>query len=169
MEKQEKRVLTLDRYEHGVVINVLNEMRNDLLEEERPTDIVDEVLLKAIDAPTKKVRCRSDEAREYPPYPLPVRDSPCRVAWAFDRPLRTRRLARNCCPVSCGDERPVQNRALRGQPKNCPRFALCLWVGYRDFFIFPPQLPQGRRTRLGTLGQCQSREQKIPGSQAGGK
>ena len=52
------------RYEHGVVINALNEMRNDLLEEERPTDIVDEVLLKAIDAPTKKVRCRDDEARE---------------------------------------------------------------------------------------------------------
>ena len=39
-------------------------MRNDLLEEERPTDIVDEVLLKVIDAPAKKVRCRSDEARE---------------------------------------------------------------------------------------------------------
>ncbi len=40
--------------EHGVIINALNEMRNDLLEEERPTDIVDEVLLKAIDAPTKR-------------------------------------------------------------------------------------------------------------------
>lgn len=63
MEKQEKRVLTLDRYEHGVVINALNEMRNDLLEEERPTDIVDEVLLKVIDAPTKKEK-RRDEARE---------------------------------------------------------------------------------------------------------
>ena len=59
-----KRVLTLDRYEHGVVVNALNEMRNDLLEEERPTDIVDEVLLKVIDAPAKKVRCRSDEERE---------------------------------------------------------------------------------------------------------
>ena len=64
MEKQEKRVLTLDRYEHSVVVNALNEMRNDLLEEERPTDIVDEVLLKVIDAPAKKVRCRNDEARE---------------------------------------------------------------------------------------------------------
>lgn len=63
MEKTEKRVLTLDRYEHGVVINALNEMRNDLLEEERPTDILDEVLLKVIDAPTKKEK-RRDEARE---------------------------------------------------------------------------------------------------------
>ena len=63
MERTEKRVLTLDRYEHGVVINALNKMRNDLLEEERPTDILDEVLLKVIDAPTKKEK-RRDEARE---------------------------------------------------------------------------------------------------------
>ena len=62
MGKEEKRVLTLDKYEHGVVVNALNEMRNDLLEEQRSTDIVDEVLLKAIDAQTKKVKCR-DEAR----------------------------------------------------------------------------------------------------------
>lgn len=62
MGKEEKRVLTLVKYEHGVVVNALNEMRNDLLEEQRSTDIVDEVLLKAIDAPIKKVKCR-DEAR----------------------------------------------------------------------------------------------------------
>ena len=62
MAKEERRILELDQYEHGVVINALNEMRNDLMEEERSTDIVDEVLLKTIDAPTKKVRCR-DEAR----------------------------------------------------------------------------------------------------------
>lgn len=48
MGKKEKRMVLLDRYEHGVVINALNEMRNDLLEEQRPTDIVDEVLLKTI-------------------------------------------------------------------------------------------------------------------------
>ena len=62
MGKEEKLVLTLDKYEHGVVVNALNEMRNDLLEERRSTDIVDEVLLKAIEAPTKKMRGR-DEAR----------------------------------------------------------------------------------------------------------
>ena len=104
MGKQEKRVLTLDRYEHGVVVNALNEMRNDLLEEERPTDIVDEVLLKVIDAPAKKVRCRNDEEREYPSYPLPVRDSPRGVAGAADRPRRPRRTAGDRRSVSCGDE-----------------------------------------------------------------
>ena len=62
MAKEEKRVLELDRYEHGVVINALNEMRNDLIGEDRSTDIVDEILLKTIDAPTKKVKSR-DEAR----------------------------------------------------------------------------------------------------------
>ena len=56
MAKEEKRILELDKYEHGVVIN-------DLIGEERPTDIVDEVLLKAIDAPTRKVRGKSREER----------------------------------------------------------------------------------------------------------
>ncbi|MDO5401053.1 MAG: hypothetical protein Q4F17_08750 [Eubacteriales bacterium] len=63
MAREEQRVLTLDKYEHGIVINALNEMRNDLIGEERPTDIVDEVLLKTIDAPTRKVRGKSREER----------------------------------------------------------------------------------------------------------
>ena len=63
MEKGEKRILKLDRYEHGVVINALNEMRNDLIGEKRPTDIVDEVLLKAIDAPPRKARGKLREER----------------------------------------------------------------------------------------------------------
>ena len=63
MAKEEKRVLTLDKYEHGVVINALNEMRNDLIDEKRPTDAVDDELLKAIDAPVKKFRGRSREER----------------------------------------------------------------------------------------------------------
>ena len=62
MEKEEKHILKLDRYEHGVVINALNEMRNGLIGEERPTDIVDAVLIKTIDCPVKKVR-RRDAAR----------------------------------------------------------------------------------------------------------
>ncbi|MDF9409862.1 MAG: hypothetical protein A4E52_00398 [Pelotomaculum sp. PtaB.Bin013] len=62
--KEEERVLTLDDYEYGVVVNALNELRNDLIKEERPTDAVDELLLKAIDAPSKKQKRRNhDEAR----------------------------------------------------------------------------------------------------------
>ena len=61
--KEEERVLTLDHYEHGVMVNALNELRNELIEENRPTDVVDELLLKTIDAPTKKKRRGHDEAR----------------------------------------------------------------------------------------------------------
>lgn len=62
--KEGKRVLTLDAYEHGVMVNALNELRNDLIKEERPTDTVDELLLKTIDAPTKKQKRRNhDETR----------------------------------------------------------------------------------------------------------
>lgn len=62
--KEEKRVLTLDQYEHGVMVNALNELRNDLIEEQRSTDAVDDLLLKTIDAPTKKLKHWShDEAR----------------------------------------------------------------------------------------------------------
>jgi hypothetical protein len=62
--KEEERVLTLDDYEYGVVVNALNELRNDLIKEERPTDAVDELLLKTIDAPIKKQKRRSHhEAR----------------------------------------------------------------------------------------------------------
>ncbi len=62
--KEEERVLALDGYEYGLMVNALNELRNDLIEEHRPTDAVDELLLKTIDAPTKKHNKRKlDEAR----------------------------------------------------------------------------------------------------------
>ena len=61
MEREERRVLSLDQYQHGVIVNALNDKRNDLIKEKRPTDIVDEVLLKALDAPRKKVRCKDEQ------------------------------------------------------------------------------------------------------------
>ena len=60
MEREERRVLSLDQYQHGVIVNALNDKRNDLIKEKRPIDIVDEVLLKALDAPRKKVRCKDE-------------------------------------------------------------------------------------------------------------
>lgn len=61
--REERRVLTLDPYEQGIVINALNDMRNKKLEEQKSTDAVDDVLLKTIDAPARKIRVRDDEAR----------------------------------------------------------------------------------------------------------
>lgn len=58
MAGDEKRILEMDHYEHGVVLNALNEYRNDVLAEGRTTDLIDEVLLKAIEAPTRKEKRR---------------------------------------------------------------------------------------------------------------
>ena len=60
--KDDKRILELDKYEYGVVFHSLNDKRNELIKEQRPTDAVDDVLLKVIDAPAKKGRWR-DEGR----------------------------------------------------------------------------------------------------------
>lgn len=54
MGRTEKHIVTLDSCEHGVVIHALNDLRIRLIQSERPTDIVDELLLKIIDAPVKK-------------------------------------------------------------------------------------------------------------------
>ena len=56
----EERVLALDDYEYGVVVNALNELRNDLIEDQRPTGAVDDLLLKTIDAPAKRQKHRED-------------------------------------------------------------------------------------------------------------
>ncbi|MBW4841680.1 MAG: hypothetical protein KZY74_20020 [Paenibacillaceae bacterium] len=62
--KEEERILCLDHYEHGIVVNALNTLRNDLIGEKRPTDAVDELLLKTIEAPYQKNKRRSHhEAR----------------------------------------------------------------------------------------------------------
>jgi len=58
--REEKRVLELDKSEEGVIITALNEMRNDRIEEQKSTDIVDELLLKIFEAPSRKVRMRDD-------------------------------------------------------------------------------------------------------------
>ena len=64
MPGNEKRILEMDHYEHGVVLNALNEYRNDVLAEGRTTDLIDEVLLKAIDAPTKKEKRRRSRGED---------------------------------------------------------------------------------------------------------
>ena len=37
MAREEKRVVALDEYEHGIVIHALNDMRSEQLEENRST------------------------------------------------------------------------------------------------------------------------------------
>ena len=60
--KEERKTVTLDQYEEGAVITALNDMRNKELSEKECTDFVDDLMLKILRTPQKKVRVR-DEAR----------------------------------------------------------------------------------------------------------
>lgn len=53
---EEKVVVTLSDYEQRVLVKGMNEYRNDLIQDGKPTEDVDDVLLKVIDAPSKKVK-----------------------------------------------------------------------------------------------------------------
>lgn len=50
----EKRILELDRYEYGAVVNIINEKRTNMINEQKDTEFVDEILRKVIKAPSKK-------------------------------------------------------------------------------------------------------------------
>ena len=55
------KVLKMDRYEYGVVIEGLVSLHNSLVQKNQPHDFVDEVLLKTLDAPDLKIRASEME------------------------------------------------------------------------------------------------------------
>jgi hypothetical protein len=57
---EKMKILKLSKFEEGVLINALNDRHNELLKENRLTDAIDELLIKTIKAPVRKVY---DEAR----------------------------------------------------------------------------------------------------------
>lgn len=61
---EEKKVVTLDDFEQRLMVSGLMDFRNDLLRDEKPTEDINDLILKAIDAPTKKEKRRAGrEAR----------------------------------------------------------------------------------------------------------
>ena len=58
----ETATIELDRYERGAVLTALNDERNRLIGEQRPTDTVDDVLIKLARAKPKR-RDGRNEAR----------------------------------------------------------------------------------------------------------
>ena len=56
----EKKVITVDDFDHRLMVNGLNNFRKDLIKEDKPTEDVDELILKVIDAPTKKEKKKAD-------------------------------------------------------------------------------------------------------------
>ena len=61
MEK--KYILKLDDFEHRVIVNALNSIRNKLIQENKYNDALDRLILKVIDAPYKKKKAREREER----------------------------------------------------------------------------------------------------------
>lgn len=57
---EEKRVIEVDDFDHRLMVNGLAGFRNGLIREDKPTEDVDELLLKVIDAPTKKEKRKAD-------------------------------------------------------------------------------------------------------------
>ena len=61
---EEKKVVTLDDFEQRLMVSGLMDFRNDLLRDEKPTEDINDLILKVIDEPTKKEKRRADrEAR----------------------------------------------------------------------------------------------------------
>ena len=54
--RDKKNYIVLDDFERRVVVNCLNEMRNNLIANGKYTDAVDDVLLKIISSKQKKFK-----------------------------------------------------------------------------------------------------------------
>ncbi len=62
-KKQEKRYLALDYYEWKELVNGINEYRKQVIDEGGYVDFINEILLKLIDAPTKKINIMEGSKR----------------------------------------------------------------------------------------------------------
>lgn len=60
--RDEKSYIALDDLEHRIVVDCMNEMRNNIIANGKYTDAVDEVLLKIIDAKQKEFKVIYKEA-----------------------------------------------------------------------------------------------------------
>ena len=59
---EDKVVVALDSFEQRLMVSAITDFRDDLLREEKPTEDVDGLLLKVIDAAPQKDRKKADRA-----------------------------------------------------------------------------------------------------------
>ena len=55
-----KRIMTMDNFEHRLLVGCINKARTEYMEEGKPTGDINELLIKAIEAPTKKEKRKAD-------------------------------------------------------------------------------------------------------------
>ena len=97
--REERYHIALDKYDKNIVINALNTLRTRQLQEERPTEPVDELISKVAHAPTKKVKVELN--------PFCLRHTSCRMACPADSTLCQRRSCRDYPRSACGDGQSV--------------------------------------------------------------
>ncbi len=51
---EEQRIIILNKYEYGLMINALNEFRTKLIKEKKSTELVNELLLRLLNIPVRK-------------------------------------------------------------------------------------------------------------------
>ena len=59
---EQKRVISMTDHQQRVMVRGLNDARNGAIREGKPTEDLDEVILMAINAPTKREKRRADRA-----------------------------------------------------------------------------------------------------------
>lgn len=60
-----KRIIEVTEQQRRELIGTLNEHRNTLVKDNRPTDMVDDALLLVIDAPPKKERRKQRDSQSH--------------------------------------------------------------------------------------------------------
>lgn len=51
---EEQRVVILNKYDYGIIINALYELRSKLIKENKSTEIVNELLIRMLDIPIRR-------------------------------------------------------------------------------------------------------------------
>ncbi len=57
---EERRVLIMDEYDQNIIIRALNDLRNEQIRNNKSTDALDELILRAAYAQKKKMKIRGD-------------------------------------------------------------------------------------------------------------
>ena len=60
----EKRVLILDKYDHRLLVKTLCETRKQMIQNGESTELIDEVLVKTVDAPRKRFFRNKEKVRD---------------------------------------------------------------------------------------------------------
>ena len=59
----EKRIIEVNEYQHGLIVNALNDKRNALTEQGKDTEFIDDTLIEVMDAPPKRKKHRHESER----------------------------------------------------------------------------------------------------------